>query len=263
MFGSEQAALQVRVPLRFIYRLIGEYRYPLRLRNFYLKKNLPKDFIPVNIWDAGCGGGHTTFFLAHHYPNATVIGTDINSNIVEQCKTILSREQTSNISFDICDAAEANLESTFDLIVCFEVLEHIDDYKKAIQKLSAALRPGGYLILHTPAAGKFQSSEFGLRRFAKLVHASPTLEKGQYHVREGFQDVELEDCFIKNGLILEIRRTFGPLAMFAHTIYERTRSRTLSMIITFPFLMGMGILDWYLPKREGGGLLVCAQKKRS
>jgi hypothetical protein len=32
------------------------------------------------------------------------------------------------------------------------------------------------------------------------------------------------------------------------------------MIVTFPFLFGMGLIDWYLPKKAGGGLLVRARK---
>jgi SAM-dependent methyltransferase len=50
---------------------------------------------------------------------------------------------------------ELNIESlrlndaSFDLIICFDVLEHVDD-QKALKELSRVLRPGGLVLLHTP-----------------------------------------------------------------------------------------------------------------
>lgn len=262
LFGSEQAAIQNKTLLKTIYNCIGEYRYPLKLRNFYLRKTLPDNFEPKDIWDAGCGRGQTTFFLSHQYPKANIIGTDINTQIIEDCKIILCKsEKFNNVSFHIYDLLESTFENMFDMIICFEVLEHIDDYEAALQKLSLALRPNGYLIIHTPAADRFQKDNFGLRKIREPAKKITPLEKGQYHVREGFTKVELSNCLIKNGLDPKLKWTFGPLAMYAHTIYEMTRSRSSFMVATFPFLISLGLIDWYLPKKEGGGILILAQKK--
>jgi len=261
MFGSEQSYLQKRKTLRLIYRVIGEYRFPLRLRNFYLRQSLPFNFHPKNIWDAGCGRGQTTFFLAKIYPHAMVLGTDISSKAVEQCTLIMQQSHSGNISFHVRDLVESDFENSFDMIMLFEVLEHIDDYQTAIQKISKALRPGGYLILHTPAEGKFQADNFGLRKFAAQPEGHSEREQGQYHVRSGFQVSDLVACMKRNELIPDLTTyTFGPLAMLAHTVYEHTRSRSLYMLITFPLLFILGMFDWYLPKMEGGGILIRAQK---
>lgn len=40
--------------------------------------------------------------------------------------------------------------STFDLLICNHVLEHIVDYKKALDELFRVLKPGGIAILQTP-----------------------------------------------------------------------------------------------------------------
>jgi len=53
MFGSEQAWVQSRASLQYLYRLIGEFRFPLRLRGYYLTRILPIRFKPQSIWDAG------------------------------------------------------------------------------------------------------------------------------------------------------------------------------------------------------------------
>ncbi len=261
MFGSEQATLQTKLFLRLTYRCIGEYRFPLRLRNYYLNRSLIRSYQPANIWDAGCGDGQSTFSLAKSYPSSTIIGTDISTKSIDHCKAILKKNPVDNISFDLCDLMDTSYENRFDLIICFEVLEHIEDYEAIIQKFSKALRPNGYLIIHTPAEGRFQSSEFGFRKWAKSSKSPLIKEKGQYHVRSGFCLPDLVLFLEKHGLTPELtQHTFGPFAMLSHTIYELSRSRSVYMIGTFPFLYGMGLIDWYLPKKAGGGLLIRARK---
>jgi|SRR5271157_1644517 len=261
MFGSEQAALQTKLFLRLTYRCIGEYRFPLRLRNYYLNRSLIRSYQPANIWDAGCGDGQSTFSLAKSYPSSTISGTDISANSIDHCKAILKKSPIDNVSFDLCDLMDTSYENRFDLIVCFEVLEHIEDYEAVIQKFSKALRPNGYLIIHTPAEGRFQSSEFGFRKWAKSPESPLIKEKGQYHVRSGFCLPDLVLSLENYGLTPELaQHTFGPFAMLSHTIYELSRSRSVYMIGTFPFLYGIGLIDWYLPKKAGGGLLIRARK---
>ena len=41
-------------------------------------------------------------------------------------------------------------ESTFDVIFCNHVLEHVDDDKKALSELKRVLKPGGWAILQVP-----------------------------------------------------------------------------------------------------------------
>lgn len=265
MFGSEQALVQPRVSLKYLYRLIGEYRFPLRLRGYYLTEAIPLGFSPKTIWDAGCGAGHTTFFLARRFPAARVTGTDLNPRLVAWCRQIARLSNTYRIDFAVQDLTESWFENAYDLVVCFEVLEHITDYDRAIQNLSLALRTGGYLIVHTPAAGRFQAPDFGLRRFSSKPNTpSPAHEKGQFHVRPGFRLKDLIQSLQHHGLEIDSAKyTFGPLTMFAHTLYELTRSRSFYMVVTYPFLMGIASLEWHLSRsrQDGGGLLVWARKR--
>lgn len=262
MFGHEQYAVQSKVPLKLLYRLIGEYRYPLRLRGFFLSRILPKGLSPKAIWDAGCGIGQTSFFLARRFPNAPILGTDLVVSRVEHCGNIQqTNPRYKHVEFEIGNLLEVNCSEDYDLVVCFEVLEHIEDYDQAVDILSNSLRPGGMLVIHTPADGKFQTSNLGLRRFAKSDESPTSNDVGQYHVRPGFDLSDLADCLERHGLKVESKRyTFGYLAMLAHTVYERTRSRSLFMVLTFPLLILAGLIDWYLPKNAGGGILILAKK---
>jgi 2-polyprenyl-3-methyl-5-hydroxy-6-metoxy-1,4-benzoquinol methylase len=49
-----------------------------------------------------------------------------------------------------------------DVVLCLETLEHVGDYRRALDVLHAALRPGGRLILSMP-------NEVGLIGFVKLI----------------------------------------------------------------------------------------------
>jgi SAM-dependent methyltransferase len=42
-------------------------------------------------------------------------------------------------------------EGTFDLVVCQNVLEHLEDHEAAMAAMARALRPGGWLVLLVPA----------------------------------------------------------------------------------------------------------------
>jgi SAM-dependent methyltransferase len=41
-------------------------------------------------------------------------------------------------------------DNTFDVIFCNHILEHVNDYKKALQELYRALKPGGWGIIQSP-----------------------------------------------------------------------------------------------------------------
>lgn len=60
----------------------------------------------------------------------------------------LSGDFISDVSFDIehIDAADDH----FDLIICYHVLEHIDDDRKAMTELWRVLKKGGACIVQTP-----------------------------------------------------------------------------------------------------------------
>ena len=73
---------------------------------------------------------------------------------------------TSRIDL-VCDIVNIpELDASFDIILCSEVLEHLPDALKALDEFARLLKPGGKLIMTAP--------------FASLVHFAP------YHYATGF-----------------------------------------------------------------------------
>jgi len=92
---------------------------------------------------------------------------------------------TSNIDI-ICDiTAIPEPDSSFDAILCSEVLEHIPEPEKALDEFTRLLKLGGILILTAP--------------FASLVHMAP------YHYITGFSRYWYEYHLPKRGFeIIEL-----------------------------------------------------------
>ena len=54
----------------------------------------------------------------------------------------------AELKLDLCNIKQP--DSSWDWIVCNHVLEHVDDYQKALSELYRILKPGGTLIISFP-----------------------------------------------------------------------------------------------------------------
>ena len=119
---------------------------PLRLQ--FILNNFDKSIKKKHVLDIGCGGGLISESLAK--TNAQVTGIDENIYNIKQAKEhakINSLKITyKNQSLDLFFKKN---KKKFDLILCLEVLEHVDNVEKTIEKISKLMNPDGTLILST------------------------------------------------------------------------------------------------------------------
>jgi SAM-dependent methyltransferase len=57
---------------------------------------------------------------------------------------------------ELCDVVELRAcfgEASFDLVVSTELIEHVKDWRAAIENLKAVLKPGGWILLTTRSSG--------------------------------------------------------------------------------------------------------------
>jgi ubiquinone/menaquinone biosynthesis C-methylase UbiE len=94
--------------------------------------------------EVGCGLGY--FSRKAVSLGAKVTGIDIGPRLIERC-----RKKSPNARFieASVSALPFNTES-FDIVLCTEVIEHVEDQKKAFSETYRVLKKGGYLVLTTP-----------------------------------------------------------------------------------------------------------------
>lgn len=99
------------------------------------------------ILDIACGIGYGCYMLSESSPNSKIIGVDISEDTISFAKTHYKKENVSYICGSIDDIKD---EEEFDLITCFETIEHIADDRDFLDKIAKLLKNGGTLFLSTP-----------------------------------------------------------------------------------------------------------------
>jgi ubiquinone/menaquinone biosynthesis C-methylase UbiE len=105
------------------------------------------------VLDAGCGVGYGTALLGD--AGATrVVGMDIDPETVADASSRYGDRGV--VEFTVGDLRELPFaDSSFDLVVCFEAIEHIDRQDTALDELQRVLRDSGHLLLSSPNRGVF------------------------------------------------------------------------------------------------------------
>ncbi|MFA5793899.1 MAG: glycosyltransferase [Candidatus Brocadiia bacterium] len=99
------------------------------------------------VLDVGCGEGYGSFFLAQ--TAKSVIGIDIDKAAINHA---LKKYRQENLKFKIGDVRDIPLKgkNLFDVIVCYEVLEHIKEQAKLLKEVKRLLKDDGLFIVSTP-----------------------------------------------------------------------------------------------------------------
>lgn len=101
------------------------------------------------VLDAGCGVAYGSQLL-FDADAATVTGVDLAGDIVQAARARVSPE----ITLEQADLrALPFADGVFDLIVCFEVIEHVPDPAPVVAELARCLAPDGVLAISTPNPG--------------------------------------------------------------------------------------------------------------
>ena len=74
-------------------------------------------------------------------------GVDINEKLIDYAKKYYGSEL---ISYSVGDITTFNNNKMYDLITCYETIEHVKNYEAAIQNLHSLLKSGGMLFISSP-----------------------------------------------------------------------------------------------------------------
>ena len=100
---------------------------------------------PRTTYEAGCGEGHLSFRLARR--GLPVRASDISQRLTEEANRKATTEGLA-ASFECASIYELTAAEAADLVVCCEVLEHLEQPEAALDVLAGIARP--YLLTSVP-----------------------------------------------------------------------------------------------------------------
>lgn len=114
----------------------------------------------LKILDAGCGEGHLIERLYNENNHNQYYGGDITDVAIKKAKkrcpyAKITKEDLIKLGYD---------DDFFDIVICTDTIEHLRDYKRAIEEMERVLKKGGILIIHFPNEVLWTFGRFILRR---------------------------------------------------------------------------------------------------
>lgn len=143
-----------------------------------------REYNSPRILDIGCGTGSNIEHL-HLRDYRQVTGLDISTRALRYCQ---SKQLTDLVCGD--SIRPPFRPQTFDVIMALDLIEHLEDDVTALQRLADLLRPGGQMVVFTPAFnflwGRQDDISHHFRRYTsgelkqKLEMAGFSIEKMSY-----------------------------------------------------------------------------------
>ncbi len=124
------------------------------------QRNRP--FSQMSYADVGCSNGYLTNLIGQNFGFERIAGFDFEATFVERAS-----RKYPHISFARLDLTAENVETDqFDLVTCFETLEHVGNLEAAIDNLLGLVkRPKGLLFITAPVEIK----AWGIAKYAIKV----------------------------------------------------------------------------------------------
>lgn len=101
----------------------------------------------ARILDAGCGQGLAFGLIEKHFQPSTITGIDIDSEQINKAK-VAATQLTTPCTAHHANATQLNFaESSFDIILCHQLLHHTSQQVEVLQEFYRLLTPGGILLV--------------------------------------------------------------------------------------------------------------------
>ena len=168
-----------------------------------------------NILEIGTGSGYGVTIIA---PKANHLLT------IDKFETQLDLTEHRNVEFRQMNVPplQGIPDESFDFVVSFQVIEHIEDDGKYVAEISRVLKKGGKFILTTP-------------------NAPMSLTRNPWHIRE-YTSNELETLLLKHFSSTEKHGIFGNETVMS---YNKKNKESVEKVTRFDFLN----LQYKLPRQ--------------
>ncbi len=164
-----------------------------------------------DILEIGCGGGLIAYNLAQH--GAVMVGIDPAAGALATARAQMQHHQLGQNAYFQQGYAEKLpfADGTFSVIVCLDVLEHVQDLRATIHEIARVLAPGGVFIFDT-INRTFLARLVLLWIGEGLLGHVPTigLVPGLHHYDQFIKPHELHAVLTENGLQVQEMTGFMP-----------------------------------------------------
>jgi ubiquinone/menaquinone biosynthesis C-methylase UbiE len=98
----------------------------------------------AKVLDAGCGTGHNSRYALFLRPDLKITGLDIDPSY--------KKDVPKKITFTQGDVNHLKKfkNGSFDAVVCFHLIEHLPDPRRAVAELRRVLKKGGLIFVEAP-----------------------------------------------------------------------------------------------------------------
>jgi SAM-dependent methyltransferase len=128
----------------------------------------------VRVADIGCGTGHAVNLLAREYPRSTFIGYDLSAEAIDAARTEAAAWRLPNARFEVLDVTRLPAEPPFEAVFAFDAVHDQVDPVAVLDRVHAALRPGGTFVMVDVKAASELGDNLG-NPIAPFLYAISTL----------------------------------------------------------------------------------------
>ena len=255
---------------KLFYRLLDL----LLLRSWHIRKEIKIWEKSIsgkqNILDAGSGFGQYDYYLASRNKNWHVEGLDVKQEQVDDCNTFFEKIGLTNASFKFGDLTKLNEINKYNMVLCVDVMEHIEEDELVFENFHKALIDGGMLLVSTP------SDKGGSDVHHDHDHDHENNGEHSFideHVRDGYGVEDISDKMKNAGFSrTEVYYEYGKPGKLAWKLSMKYPIITLNAsyiffiilpfyyLITFPFVLILNWLDVKMKHSTGTGLVAKAWK---
>lgn len=238
------------------------------LRSWHLRRLISKTGSAMdrqgkwNLLDAGCGFGQYDRFILSQFSNVEVDSVDVKEDYLRDNELYFSEEiRKGRIRFYTADLLQFETDRTFDMAICIDVLEHIEEDVRVMKNISAHLNQGGYFLMHSPS---HYSEEDGDEDDSFVGE----------HARPGYSKEEISDKLRQAGLEPQkVHYTYGfwghkawvlsvkwPMIWFNKLGLIAVIPLLIYYPLVLPFCLVMNFADLHSRNKKGNGIYALARK---
>ena len=253
-----------RILRRFFYFLLDLFF----LRSWHIRRVIKETGAPLDrdghwqLLDAGCGFGQYDRFILNRFRNVEVDSVDVKKDYLCDNERYFEKQiNRGKIRFYYADLLQLETDNTFDVAICIDVLEHIEEDVRVMKNITAQLKDGGYFLMHSPS---HYSEEDGDEDDSFVGE----------HARPGYSKEEISEKLKQAGLQpKKVHYTYGfwghkawvlsvkwPMIAFNKLGLFAAIPLLIYYPVVLPFCLLMNLSDLYTKNKKGNGVYALAQK---